>query len=88
MYFSLFNANIGKYSLFSIATWTFHFLCSSGSDYRKAPPTVDLNQFICTEKIRYLGEFDLESDNSSSEDETESFGQEFYLGNSILYTPV
>ena len=67
--------------------WTFHFLCSSGSDYRKAPPTVDLNQFICTEKIRYLGEFDLGSDNSSSEDEAESFGQEFYLGNSILYTP-
>lgn len=51
-------------------------------DYKAVPSSIDLSKFRCTEKVSYLGEFDLCDDSSSSEDEdsVQDFGQEYYLG--------
>ncbi|XP_045211506.2 uncharacterized protein LOC123563010 [Mercenaria mercenaria] len=71
----------------------YRYTCSNFSnasdDYKSLPPRVDLNRFVCTEKVSYLGEFNLPDDSGSSssssgeDDEDvdgENFGQHYYLG--------
>ena len=64
---------------------------SSGSeDYRYPHPhEVDLEKFTCTERISYLGEFDLSDDSSSSssdENDYSDYGQQLYLGKILKFT--
>ena len=48
---------------------------------------VDLKKFMCTEKVKYLGEYNIESDSDHSDTDTdENFGQEFYLGMFICHS--
>ena len=48
---------------------------------------MDLKKFLCSEKVPYLGEFDLDTDSDSSDNEAENFGQEYYLGKSLEFHP-
>ncbi|KAH3863715.1 hypothetical protein DPMN_026705 [Dreissena polymorpha] len=62
---------------------------TSSEDYRQLPPKINLENFACTEKVSYLGEFNLSDDSSGSDDEAdnEDFGQQYYLGERKRVTP-
>ena len=60
---------------------TYNTMSTSSEDYRTTAPAINLAKFACTEKVSYLGEFDLSDDSSESESDADSdFGQDLYLG--------
>jgi len=56
----------------------------TSDEYNIPPDSLDLRKFRCTEKVSYLGEFELSDDSSVSEGEDDitrnDFGQSLYLG--------
>ncbi|XP_062619006.1 uncharacterized protein LOC134280573 [Saccostrea cucullata] len=56
---------------------------SSDSDYRTLPPTTNLKQFRCTERIVYGDDLDTITEEIELKEEDFGFGEEFYLSDIV-----